>query len=285
MRAAPPIRAAAAGPALGLPLTAPVPPVRVDPRIWARRIAVRRLEGRRRLRRLLWLGGAVVVVVAGLGSTRTPLLDVDHIEIIGSTSDAPLRDALADAGLQPGRALVDVDLGGAEEVLLALPSVAEVRVERVWPGTVEVDVVERAPVAVVSVAGGEALVAADGIVVDVLALDPVAAGPATAGLARIEGTSSLAAGDQFEAGDLLAVAAALPDPIRSMVAAIGPGESSGEVELRLAGGGTVRIGATDQLDAKLVAAVTVLTQVDARCLAVLDVRVPSVATVTRAAGC
>jgi hypothetical protein len=69
------------------------------------------------------------------------------------------------------------------------------------------------------------------------------------------------------------------------VAGVGRGDGDGSAELRLADGAVVRLGAADQLDAKLLAAATVLTQVDTTCLAVVDVRVPSVPTVTRSRSC
>ena len=72
-----------------------------------------------------------------------------------------------------------------------------------------------------------------------------------------------------------------------MVARVGAGDGPA-VELHLADGGVVELGPplgpADVAD-KLHAAVTVLTQVDRCCLEVLDVRVPTVPTVTRVQGC
>jgi cell division protein FtsQ len=251
-------------------------PLAVDPRISARRIAVRREEGQRRLRRLLWLGGGAASVALLLGVTRTPLLDLDHLDVSG-TDDPAAAAVLAEAGFRPGRPLADLDLGGGERALESLPQVASAELERHWPGTVEVDIEPRRPVASVAVAGGVALVAADGVVVS------VGAGPSD--LVPVDGSPTLAPGDRFAAPELLAVAAALPEALRPLVAGIGAGDGSGSAELRLTDGAVVHLGAADQLDDKLLAAATVLTQVDRTCVAVVDVRVPSVPTVTRTTSC
>jgi len=277
--------------------------IRVDPRISARRIAVLREEGQRRLRRLLWLGGAIGAVALVLGSTRTPLLDLDHVVVTGA-DEAAAAEALASVGIRPGAPLVDIDLAAGERALEALPWVARAELQRSWPGTVEVAVQPRQPVAAVAVAGGTALVAADGVVVAVVsdaivdvavdvAVDasepsrdagqPGSVGASPTSLVPVDGPAALAPGDRIDTIELLTVAEALPDALRPMVAAVGAGD--GAAELRLVDGGVVRLGAADQLDAKLLAAVTVLTQVDRACLAVLDVRVPSVPTVTRASSC
>ena len=57
--------------------------MRIDPRLRKRRIAVRRAEGRRRLRVL-----GAIVLVAGIGvacwfATQSRLLDLAHVEIAG----------------------------------------------------------------------------------------------------------------------------------------------------------------------------------------------------------
>jgi cell division septal protein FtsQ len=72
--------------------------------------------------------------------------------------------------------------------------------------------------------------------------------------------------------------------LRLLVAGIATTDD-GAVELQLLDGAVVRLGAADQLAAKLVSAETVLTQVDTTCLATVDVRVPSAPTVTRQPGC
>ena len=129
-------------------------PLPVDPRLRARRRAVMRSEGRRRLRRL-----GVVAAAAGVGLTGwllvlSSLFDVDQVVVRGAQRSAPevVRQA---AAVTPGDAMVRIELERAAAAVEALPWVATATVERSWPGTVVVSVVERRPVATVSVTQGE----------------------------------------------------------------------------------------------------------------------------------
>jgi cell division protein FtsQ len=250
----------------------------VDPRMVARRIAVRRDEGRRRLRRLLIGLGVTAAVAVGALLTRTPLLNVDHIRVQGA--DTALRAdvvaAVTTAGAGPGTPMLDVDLRAVTAAVEGVPTIAAADVERAWPGTLTVQVRPRVPVATI----GGALVAEDGIVV------AVGAPPGPAPLAGIDGVEvPTTTGAHVDAPELLTVAAALPEEVRAAVAGVRAGAVDGEVELRLAGGGAARLGPTTGLGAKLVAVATVLEQVDLTCLATIDARVPSAPTVTRAPGC
>ncbi len=127
-------------------LDAPSHSTRIDPRFRARRIAVRRDAGRRRLQRLADLA---VLAAAGAGfllALRSPLLDVDRIEVRAGArvgADQVRRAAAVPLGTQ----LVDLDLGGIGTRVAALPWVDEVQVGRDLDGTVSVSVTERTPVA------------------------------------------------------------------------------------------------------------------------------------------
>lgn len=252
----------------------PVPTI--DPRFRARRIAVARDAGRRRLHRLLALAAVTAVVLATLAALRSPLLDVDRVVVRGASRTTPA--AVVDvAGVRPGEALVDVDTGSVGRRVATLPWVRDVRVERHWPGTVEVVVSERRPVAAVEAEGGGVLlVDATGRLLAAEAAPP-------AGVPTIEGAAQSAEpGERVSdaAEPALAVAAALP-PILARVTGTVVVED-GEVELRLVPFGTVRLGPPDDLPAKFLAAATVLEQVDPTGFGVLDVRVPSAPVLTRA---
>lgn len=267
-------------PAIVAPRPAPAPtPPRTDPRILARRIAVRRSEGRRRLRRLLWFGAGLAAVAAAVGATRTPLLDVDHVEVTGARRigiDEVLGAATV-AGAELGAPLTDVDEGAVERALEALPPIADASVHRSWPGTIDVEIVERTPVAAYTEDGATAVLAADGVVIEVVAAPP-------AGLPVLAGTDvDLEPGAVVDAPDLLAVAAALPPQVAGSVTAVAA--DGDEVELVLGDGGVARLGPAVEIGAKLVAVATVLEQVDLDCLATVDVRVPSAPAVTRTPGC
>ncbi len=67
-----------------------------------------------------------------------------------------------------GQSLASVDVAERRQQLLAIQWVKEARVSKVWPNTVRVAVRERAPMALVPLAGGEAvrMIDADGILLE-----------------------------------------------------------------------------------------------------------------------
>ncbi len=96
------------------------------------------------------LGGRAMV-------SRHPFFQVRAIEFHGLRY-IDEQDLAGRIGL-PDSAHVDVDLGPVAAAIATLPGVRDVRVERRWPGTVVVTVVEAAPVAVAPV--GESYLAID----------------------------------------------------------------------------------------------------------------------------
>ncbi|MBV8159855.1 MAG: FtsQ-type POTRA domain-containing protein [Acidimicrobiia bacterium] len=250
-------------------------PGAIDPRFRQRRIEVRRLEGRRRLRVLLLLGSLFAAALLAWGVGRSPLLDVDHVRITGTVRTTPTEVAAA-AGIHSGMAMLDVDGAAASARLRAVPWILGARVERHWPATVTIAVVERVPVAAVPDQAGVAVVDGRGRVLAVQAAAPGL--PMLVGLPPAGAPSTSLGGP---AAELLAVAGAMPPAVAQRVTAV-VAAGGGEVELRLRPAGIVRLGVPDQLAEKMVAARTVLTQVDLSRLAVLDVRVPASPAITRA---
>jgi cell division protein FtsQ len=248
----------------------------IDPRFRQRRIEVRRLEGRRRLRVLLILAGFFGVALLAWAASRSPFLDVDHVRVTGTVRTTPANIA-ATSGVHTGMAMFDIDSGGAAARLRAMPWVRAAKVERHWPATVTIAVVERIPVAAVPAKAGVAVVDRTG---RVLATQPVApAGlPVLLGLPPAGPASTRVDG---RAADLLAVAQAMPAQVAQRVSGIAAADG-GQVELRLKPTGIVRLGPPDQLTEKMLSTQTVLTQVDLAGLAVLDVRVPASPAITRA---
>jgi cell division protein FtsQ len=251
-------------------------PVVVDPRMRSRRIAVRRDHRKRRFKRLTVALAAVAVLVAAVVATQTPLLDVDRVRIdgVGHTAAADVRSS---AGISPGDTMVGVDVGRAAARVEDLPWIAEARVARRWPGTVEIHVTEREPLAMVGVAEGRvALVDEDGRVLEVTGQPP-------AGLPEITGLRGrIAEGDELgrDPRDALAILRALRERLPGVVASV-----SIDMDAALASGGEIRFGSTDDLDDKIVAVETVLADVDTECLELLDVRVPGSPALTRHQRC
>jgi cell division protein FtsQ len=256
------------------PSTAPI-----DPRIRARRIAVRRDEGRRRLHRLAALAVIVVIGAASVLVTRSPLLDVDRIAVWGA-SHVSADSVRAATGIHRHSPMTDLDLGRARAGVLLLPWVKSATVTRQWPGTVEVTVVERIPVAAAPASnGGFMLVDADGHLLEQVATPP----PGVVVLVDVPPAGAPGEVLDPSASDALAVASSLPPEIVPQIA--GVVATADGVSLRLAIGGTARLGADGDLPAKLLAVATFLEQVDLTDLCTLDVRVPSAPSLTRGTPC
>lgn len=247
----------------------------IDPRIRERRTEVLRRERRRRLAVLV--GAASLTVLAGgaWGASRSPLLDVDRVEVAGAARSDPAEVVRA-TGVHRGQPLVDVDAGAAAAGAERLPWVRRATVRRDWGGTVSIEVTEREPVAAARAGEGWALVDADGRVLGAAPAPPAGLPAAVAGSPVGHPGSRL--GPAWSA--VLEVARAAPPRLLERVTTIAEVDGGG-VELTLGAGGTVRIGPPDQLDQKFTAIETVLSQVDTRDLTVLDVRIPRAPVLTR----
>ena len=243
---------------------------RIDPRLQERRIAVKRDEGRRRLRFLV-VSVVVVALGAGLaGATRSPLLDVDLIEVTGAEHVAA-DTVLHTANLQRGDLMVDVDTGAAARRIERLSWVARAEVRRQWPGTLEVRVIERRAAAAIPVTGGWATVDAAGRILE-------RGTDAPAGLGVVDVPPLRGGQVPARLRDALTVAAAIPPRLLERVPRVIPRADG--LELPLQPGGVVRFGGPDQLGEKLIALETLLDRVDGP-VAVIDVRVPDAPVLTR----
>jgi hypothetical protein len=124
----------------------------IHPRFARRWIEVRRQQGRRRLWVLAAVGAAVVVVAAAVGSLYAPWLSLRHVRItaVGAVSRS---EVLAITGLAHSRPLIDVDTGGLAARLDSVVDLGGARVTRSWPRTVDIEVTQRTPVAMVAQLG------------------------------------------------------------------------------------------------------------------------------------
>jgi cell division protein FtsQ len=243
----------------------------IDPRIRARRIEVARDAGRRRLQRL---ADVVVLAVVAAGfalAVRSPLLDVDSVVVEGAERTGT-EAVLAAAGVRPGDQLLDVDAAAVARRVGELPWVGEAAVTRSLSGEVRIAVTERRPVAVVGDGGRSWLVDAQGAVL-------AEAGAQWGDLPRLAGAvGRLSPGAVVSAGAAPALAerlvAALPGAVTEL-------RHQPELVAVLAVGGEVRFGDETQLDAKLLALVTMLAEVDLDGLERIDLRVPGNPVLTR----
>ena len=246
------------------------PQVAVDPRLRARRVAVVREAGRRRLRRALLVLGFVVVVASAVGAVFSPLLDVDEVTVAGATG-ARAEQVQAAAHIEKGKPLLLLDTASAKARIEALPWVATASVDRELPGTLAITVSERAPVAwVLGTDGSIRLVDATGYEVAVVPTVPTGL-PTIGGIAvdpAVTTTFPVAA----------RVAAELTPTLRPQVAGVVVAHD--QAVLILVGGTQVRLGAPHGITAKASAAEAVLAAIASRenngvPVSYIDVRVPS----------
>ena len=262
----------------------------VDPRIRARRIAVARAQGRRRLHVLALVAGVAVVAAAAWGVSRTPLMDVDRIAVSGA-GPGRAAEILEQSSLSAGLPMLYLDVDEAERSVASLPWVRSARVWRDWPGTVHIAVEPRVPAASVPATGGRtAMIDAHGYVI---AWAPVtgpddarfAGGSDAAGVPHLAVPFSGGLGDiHTDADGPLAVAAAMPDDLAAWVTAVTV-DSDDTVGLDLVGGASVVLGDAVLLDDKIEAVRSLLSSTDLDCITSIDVTMPDIATVVRHSPC
>ena len=227
-----------------------VPSRSMDPRLRARRVAVKRAQGRKRLLWVAAIGGVVLVVVAVLAVFASSLFSVEVIDVQGAVySQARYGEQFQRVidEMQSDPVLL-VDTRRAERELESIPWVERAFVRTDFPNRVVIDIRERRPLATYQ--GSDEryrVIDADGRVLDVLVGRPVdymllsGVGP------DLEPGSM--SGTQFaEAAQMVG---ALPAELRAITESASVDATTGDLGLQLAGGVSVRIGTFDRLDAKL----------------------------------
>ena len=151
-------------------MTAPARPRRPPPAVVAagpkrkaRARAERSTRRRRFGRRLLRLVTVLVpVVLLAWVLLLSPLLAVDRVVVAGVARLTP-EQVVEAAAVELGTPLARVGVGETAERVRALEPVDDVRVRRVWPGTLRLEVAERVAVAGVPRPDGVLLLDADGV--------------------------------------------------------------------------------------------------------------------------
>ncbi|MGQ0805989.1 MAG: cell division protein FtsQ/DivIB [Actinomycetota bacterium] len=239
---------------------------RIDPRMRARRVSVIRQQGRRRLRVLVVVVGAMAIGGAAWLAVTSPLLDVDRVVIRG-TEQVRVADVRAAADVQTGDALLLLDVGELERSIEAVPAVSEAHVRRDLPDELRITVVERVPVGWAPRDGDHvAVVDSTGRVIADAPAPP-------AGLPEIVGLTRLP-----ELGARVAPAAAtrlleqLPAELRIRVGSVVV--MAGVAALRLVDGAEVRLGPAVDVDTKGRTVLAVLKALGETRVSYIDVRVP-----------
>lgn len=251
----------------------------IDPRLRQRRIAVRRAEGRRRLRVLIGVLVLAALLGGAYGLTRSALLDLDTIDVAGAAG-ADAREVSAAAGLDVGTPMTDLALGSARDAVAALPWVATADVSRAWPGTVEIVVTRRVPVALLPAGDGTGvLIDAEGVAI------------ARSSTSSVGDLPVITLGPAGELGDVqtlalpaLALIDAVPSDLIPWIETYDieyAGIGTPDLTLDLIGDAVAQLGDDRDLGAKLESVRATLAQVDLTCVRVIDVRVGGNAVVTR----
>lgn len=136
----------------------------IDPRIAERRRTVAEQQARRGIRQMLWVVLLAAVLGAALWVVNSPYYSVRNIAVAG-VERADVDGALARAGVVEGTALLFAPVDAALEHIVADPWVADARVGRLYPDTIEVTVLERMPIARLVTLNGTAIIAEDGSLV------------------------------------------------------------------------------------------------------------------------
>jgi cell division protein FtsQ len=239
-----------------------------DPRIRARKIAVYRAAGRRRLQAVCSLIALGALAAGAIAALHSPLLAARRVTIVGALRTPP-AEVLSVSGLGRRPPLIDVSAAADESAIDALPWVARATVERQWPDAVRVVVVERHPVAQIALAGGRyALVDPTGRVLAETAGSTSALAPVTGGGAVPPPGGWL---DQVQRAAVDA-AGALPVSMVKRVASVGTGAAG--IVIKLVRGPDVLLGAPSELRDKMVALATVLARVALSGVLTIDLRVP-----------
>jgi cell division protein FtsQ len=223
--------------------------------------------------------GLVALAVGAWGITRSPLLDLDHVRIVG-VNGAQVREVQRAVGLETGTAMFELDLGAAEEALNSRPWVRTALVERDWPGTVVVTVEARIAVAQIGLQNERTMVDAAGVAF-ATASNPDPSLPWIA----TESTAELGAIDPVALAGL-PVALALTDdliPWIESVVVLSKADSAGRplLEIELIGGVVVELGTAELIDDQVQALRSILNSTDLACLSELDLVVPDLNTFLR----
>ncbi|MEO2087563.1 MAG: FtsQ-type POTRA domain-containing protein [Acidimicrobiales bacterium] len=219
-------------------------------------------------RRLWWVWALLAVAAVLLGayaSTRSGLLDVDEllVEIDGGRLDPALVEAVS--GIRFGSPMSSVSPEAVARRVAVLAWVADVEVERDWPGTVRIWIVEReAFVNAVDLGGRRGLLDRAGTVLEVPAFDSA--------LPTVRVDRLGVPGTRMTGIDLLlaAAGAVTPDLGEWIVALVPTGRG---VRAELVGGVDAELGLGVDFHDELRSLATVLAWVELSCIVSIDVSV------------
>lgn len=120
----------------------------MDPRIARRWVEVRREQGRRRLKILISMGAAMLVLALVAGSLYTPLFKVRHVRV-SVRGPMPAATVAALSGINRHSLMIRVNDSSVARHLDSVPNLGDAQVSTHWPGTVSIRVAVRQAVAAI----------------------------------------------------------------------------------------------------------------------------------------
>ncbi|KUI33356.1 cell division protein FtsQ [Mycobacterium sp. IS-1496] len=203
----------------------------------------------RGLKVLVWSALASVVAVGlGLLLYFTPIMSVRDIVVVGVEA-IPQEEVLGAAAVVPGTPLLQVDTDAVAERVATIRRVASARVQREYPSSLRITVVERVPVVVKDYPDGPHLFDRDGV--------DFATAPPPPNLPYLETETPGPNDPATEAA--LQVMLALPPEVAGQVGRIAA-PSVASITLTLVDGRVVVWGTTDRTDEKALKLAALLTQ-------------------------
>ncbi|MGW4614656.1 cell division protein FtsQ/DivIB [Rhodococcus triatomae] len=193
-----------------------------------------------RRRKPLFLTVAVVAVIVALTAVAwfTPLLSARAVTVVGNAG-VTSEEILAALDVPTGQPLLRVDTGAAADRVASIAKVDHVRVERKYPSTIRVTVVERTPAVYYDAPEGTHLMDASGVA--------YAIEPPPPGVPRL--TVATPARDDAATTDALTTLASLPPLLRPQVTEVSA-PSLSDIRLTLADGRQVLWGSVDESEQK-----------------------------------
>jgi cell division protein FtsQ len=243
----------------------------------ARRTAVIREQGRKRLRVLIVGLGGLVAIVGGWFLLHSPILAARSISVTGNVHESASQ-VLVQAGLAGHPPLLDVNAGAAAARIEQMPWVQSASVHISWPDGVHIVVTEKTPRMVAGEPGSRwATLTANGRVLAVSKARP--SGLLLLSVPEAPGAPGTRLPARDRAG--LRVAATLPRSFAAQVTGVTV-EPQGWVQLAMTTPVVVDIGSTSQLSAKYEDVSSILAGATLHDGDVIDVSVPDAPTVAAA---
>lgn len=180
--------------------------------------------------------GAVVVLV--VVAWFTPLLSARTVTVVGNAG-VPSEEILAALSVPTGQPLLRVDTGAAADRVASIAKVDHVRVERSYPSTIKVTVVERAPAVFYDAPEGTHLMDASGVA---YAIEPPPPGLPRLAVAR-------PAQDDAATVDALTTLESLPPHLRPQVTEVSAATLP-DIRLTLVDGRQVLWGSVEESEHK-----------------------------------